>query len=464
MPSDPKLTIIILAAGQGTRMRSEHPKVLHRLAGRTLLDHVIHTTRKLQPAATYVVVGHQADAVKAGTEADVAWVHQSEQLGTGHAVSQVMPHVDDDGVVLVVYADVPLVAAQTLHECVQAARGGALGLVTATLEDPAELGRIVRGSNGAIERIVEYQDANPEQRTIAEINSGILALNSGALKQLLQAVEPNNAQGEYYLTDIIGLAVANQITVEGINAEHAEDVSGVNDRVQLAKLERIYQMREAERLMRDGVTIADPQRIDIRGEVTAGQDCFIDVNVVLSGRVVLGRGVALGPGVVIEDAVLGDDVRVEAHTVIQGAIVAARCTLGPFARIRPGTELEEDVKIGNFVETKKAHLGRGSKASHLAYLGDATLGEDCNVGAGTVTCNFDGVDKHPTVIGDEVFIGTNSTLVAPLNIDSGAFVAAGSTITSKVARDELAVGRGKQRNIRGWVRPDRRKSDGKSEE
>ncbi len=464
MPSDPKLTIIILAAGQGTRMRSEHPKVLHRLAGRTLLDHVIHTTRKLQPAATYVVVGHQADAVKAGTEADVAWVHQSEQLGTGHAVSQVMPHVDDDGVVLVVYADVPLVAAQTLHACVQAARGGALVLVTATLADPAELGRIVRGSNGAIVRIVEYQDANPEQRTIAEINSGILALNSGALKQLLQAVEPNNAQGEYYLTDIIGLAVANQITVEGINAEHAEDVSGVNDRVQLAELERIYQKREAERLMREGVTIADPQRIDIRGEVTAGQDCFIDVNVILSGRVVLGRGVALGPGVVIEDAVLGDDVRVEALTVIQGAIVAARCTLGPFARIRPGTELEEEVKIGNFVETKKAHLGRGSKASHLAYLGDATLGEDCNVGAGTVTCNFDGVDKHPTVIGDEVFIGTNSTLVAPLNIDSGAFVAAGSTITSKVARDELAVGRGKQRNIRGWVRPDRRKSDRKSEE
>lgn len=463
MPSDPKLTIVILAAGQGKRMRSERPKVLHRLAGRTLLDHVIDTTSALHPSATYVVVGHQADAVKAATVADVEWILQDEQRGTGHAVGQVMSHLDDDGIVLVVYADVPLVSVQTLNECVEAARGGALGLVTAKLTDPAELGRIVRGADGAIEAIVEYQDASPEQRTIAEINSGILALNSAALQQLLQAVEPNNAQGEYYLTDIIGLAVANELSVEGIVAEHAEDVSGVNDRVQLAKLERIYQKREAERLMRGGVTIADPARFDIRGEVTAGRDCFIDVNVVLSGRVVLGRDVSLGPGVVIEDTVLGDGVRVEAHTVIQGAMVAARCTLGPFARIRPGTELDEEVKIGNFVETKKAHLGRGSKASHLAYLGDATLGEDCNVGAGTVTCNYDGVDKHVTVIGDAVFLGTNSTLVAPLSIDSGAFVAAGSTITNKVGRDELAVGRGKQRNIRGWVRPDRRKSDGQPE-
>ncbi len=464
MPTDQKLTIIILAAGQGTRMCSERPKVLHRLAGRTLLDHVIHTTSALHPSATYVVVGHGADAVKAATVADVAWVHQAEQLGTGHAVGQVMPHLDGDGIVLVVYADVPLVSVQTLNECVDAARDGALGLVTAELADPQELGRIVRGANGAIEGIVEFQDARPEQRTIAEINSGILALNSGVMRRLLQAIEPDNAQGEYYLTDIIGLAVASNIAVAGIAAERAEDVGGVNDRVQLAELERIYQKREAERLMRDGVTIADPQRVDIRGEVTAGQDCFIDVNVVLSGRVVLGRGVSLGPGAVIEDAVLGDEVRVEAHTVIQGAIVAARCTVGPFARIRPGTELDEGVKIGNFVETKKAHLGRGTKASHLAYLGDATLGEDCNVGAGTVTCNYDGVDKHRTVIGDEVFVGTNSTLVAPLEIDSGAYIAAGSTITTKVARDELAVGRGRQRNIQGWVRPDRRRPDDKAKE
>ncbi|MCZ6658568.1 MAG: bifunctional UDP-N-acetylglucosamine diphosphorylase/glucosamine-1-phosphate N-acetyltransferase GlmU [Gammaproteobacteria bacterium] len=464
MPSHQQLTVIILAAGQGTRMRSERPKVLHRLAGRTLLDHVIHTTNALHPSTTYVVVGHGADAVKAGTEADVAWIHQAEQLGTGHAVGQVMPHLDDDGIVLVVYADVPLVSVQTLKECVEAAREGALGLVTAELADPQELGRIIRGANGAIEAIVEFQDARPEQRMIAEINSGILALNSGVMRRLLQAVESDNVQGEYYLTDIIGLAVASNIAVAGITAERAEDVSGVNDRVQLAELERIYQKREAERLMRDGVTIADPQRVDIRGEVTAGQDCFIDVNVVLSGRVVLGRGVSLGPGAVIEDAVLGDEVRVEAHTVIQGAIVAARCTVGPFARIRPGTKLDEDVKIGNFVETKKAHLGRGSKASHLAYLGDATLGEDCNVGAGTVTCNYDGVDKHRTVIGNEVFIGTNSTLVAPLEIDSGAYIAAGSTITTKVARDELAVGRGRQRNIQGWVRPDRRKSGDKAKE
>ncbi len=454
-PAD--LVAIILAAGQGRRMRSREPKVLHRLAGRTLLEHVLGTVGKLLPAETFVVVGHRADRVRAETDADVRWVGQSEQLGTGHAVAQVLPFLDDQAIALILCGDVPLVAEATLRACATVAAGGAVAMVTAETTEPAELGRIKRSAAGDIEGVIEFKDASPEQRTIREINSGILALGGRQLRELLAAVEPRNAQGEYYLTDVVGVAAARGIPVVGVPVNDTVEAMGVNDRIELATLERAYQHLEVQRLLLGGVSMADPQRVDIRGQVSAGEDCFIDVNVVLGGRVELGAGVRLGAGVVIEDAVLGDEVRVEPHTVIQGAKVAARCRLGPFARIRPGTELGEDVRLGNFVETKKARLGPGTKAGHLAYLGDAELGEHCNVGAGTVTCNFDGENKHRTSIGDEVFVGTNSSLVAPLDVESGAFIAAGSTITAKVGPGELAVARGKQRNIKGWTRPGQRK-------
>ncbi|MDH3644466.1 MAG: bifunctional UDP-N-acetylglucosamine diphosphorylase/glucosamine-1-phosphate N-acetyltransferase GlmU, partial [Gammaproteobacteria bacterium] len=335
---------------------------------------------------------------------------------------------------------------------------GGIALVTADFPDPAELGRIMRDSGGAIEAIVEFKDASDAQRQVKEINSGIMAAAPGIMQTLLPQVQPHNAQGEYYLTDVVALAVANNVPLSGLKAGCPEEVAGVNDRIQLAELERHFQSQRAEQLMRAGVTIADPARLDIRGDISAGKDCFIDVNVVLEGRVRLGQGVVVGPGVVIRDTELGDGVQVEAHTVIEGALVAPGCTLGPFARIRPGTQLGEGVKIGNFVETKKSVLGAGSKANHLTYLGDATVGEGCNVGAGTVTCNYDGINKHPTTIGDGVFIGTNSTLVAPLDIEDDAYVGAGSTITKKVGKGDLAVGRGRQRNVEGWVRPDKRKA------
>ena len=453
------LEVIVLAAGQGTRMRSQLAKVLHPLAGRPMIEHVLDTVGVLEPAQIHVVVGYQGSEVRAaiGDSAGINWVVQEQRKGTGHAVQQALPHISDDAVVLVVYGDVPLVASNTLKACVAAAAQGDVGLVTADFADPAELGRIVRDGAGAITGIVEYADASPEQRAIHEINSGIMALPATRLRSLLGAVQPHNAQDEYYLTDVIALAVEEKLTIHGLKADCAEEVVGVNDRMQLAELERCYQRRQAHRLMREGVTIADPDRIDIRGEVTAEPDCFIDINVVLNGRVILGAGVSIGPGGVITDTEIGAGVRIEPHTVIEGAKIAPLCTVGPFARIRPGTELGEGVKVGNFVELKKARLGKGTKASHLAYLGDATLGTNCNVGAGTITCNFDGIDKHHTEIGNDVFVGSNSTLVAPLQIESDAYVAAGSTVTSRVGKGELAVGRGRQRNIQGWVRPDKRK-------
>jgi len=461
-PSSNSLEIIVLAAGQGTRMRSELPKVLHNLAGRPLLAHVLDSVSALNPTRVHVVVGYRGDAVRTAVQAanpavSVNWVEQAERRGTGHAVQQALPAVAAGAAVLVVFGDVPLITPETLGSCVERARAGGLALVTADFEDPAELGRILRDDAGAIRGIVEYKDATPEHRCIVEINSGILAAAPGVLQSLLPRLRADNAQREFYLTDAVALAVADDIPVAAVEAACAEEVAGINDRVQLAQLERHYQTACAEQLMRSGVTIADPARLDVRGVVDAGEDCFIDVNVVLEGRVRLGKGVIIGPGAVIRDTELGDNVHVQAHTVIDGALVAPGCILGPFARVRPGAEFGPGVKIGNFVEVKKSIIGAGSKASHLAYLGDATVGEGCNVGAGTVTCNYDGIDKHRTTIGDRVFVGTNSTLVAPLTIDDDAYIGAGSTITTTVGKGDLAVGRGRQRNIQGWVRPDRRK-------
>ena len=453
----------MLAAGQGTRMRSAEPKVLHPIGGRPMLCRVLDTAAAIGARQVHVVVGHEATRVEEVVSADTAltglpirWVLQEEQKGTAHAVEQAAPAIADDAVVLVTYGDVPLVSAETLHACAKDASTGCLSLVTAHFEDPAQLGRIVRDESGALRAIVEYADASESQRAIKEINSGILALNGGLLKQLLPEIEPANAQGEYYLTDLVALAVARNLPVRGLVTSRPSEVMGINDRVQLAEAERLFQQQAAEALMRGGVTLADPARLDVRGTVDAGEDCFVDINVVLDGEVRLGRNVRIGPGSMVRNSSLGDGVVVEAHTVVDGAEVGADCSLGPFARIRPGTVLANEVRIGNFVETKKAHLGRGTKASHLTYLGDATLGEDCNVGAGTVTCNYDGISKHPTDIGDRVFVGTNSTLVAPIEIGSDAFVAAGSTLTARVPDKELAVGRGKQRNIAGWTRPSQR--------
>jgi bifunctional UDP-N-acetylglucosamine pyrophosphorylase/glucosamine-1-phosphate N-acetyltransferase len=452
------LEVVVLAAGQGTRMRSKLPKVLHDLAGRPLLAHVLGAARGLKPKSINVVIGHAASQVRAvfADARDVTWVEQHQQLGTGHALAQALPSVAADSVVLNLYGDVPLISAETLAACAAEAKTGKLVVVTADVPDPSGLGRIVRSSNGRMVAIVEERDATPEQRAIGEINSGILAAPAEMLRALIGQLNRNNDQGEFYLTDIVGVAAERNIEVVAHKVACADDVAGVNDRAELARLERIYQRRQADRLMAGGVTLRDPQRFDARGDVQTGIDCVIDIDVVLEGVVRLGDGVRIGPGCSIRDAQIGDGAVIHAHTVIDGAVIGAGCELGPFARMRPGTVLAERVKIGNFVETKKTRLGAGTKSNHFAYLGDTTTGEDCNIGAGTIMCNYDGFAKHETHLGRDVFIGSNSTLVAPIQIGDGGYVAAGSTVTTKVEPGELAVGRARQRNIGGWVPPAKR--------
>ena len=454
------LHVIILAAGKGSRMKSDIPKVLHKVAGMPMLHRVLSTAKLLAPEQIHLVLGHGIQAIQdtlANQWSAANIVRQAEQLGTGHAVNIALDHVPDDGISLVLYGDVPLITAETLEHCVAIARAGELGIVTANMSDPAQLGRILRNETDSIEAIVEHKDATQQQRAIHEINSGILAAPTHLLRSWLAEVQPSNQQGEYYLTDVVALAVHDGVSVQGIVVDDANEVIGVNDRVQLSQVERILQRRQADELMRQGVTFADPERVDIRGTLSCGTDCFIDVNTVFIGDVHLASGVVIGPSVVIESSQLGAGAQVKANTVIEGAMIAEGCQLGPFARIRPGSQFASGVKIGNFVETKKTTMGAGSKASHLAYLGDAVIGMDVNVGAGSVTCNYDGVDKHPTTIGDGAFVGTNSTLVAPLTIGAQSFVAAGSTVTADVEEHTLALGRVKQRNIARWLSPLKRK-------
>ena len=454
-----EINVIVLAAGKGTRMRSNRAKVLHTIGGLPMISHVLNAALKLQPSSVGVVLGHQADAIEsqiAGSDPRIIRVDQVEQKGTGHAVQVAADVLPDSAVTLVIYGDVPLIQQQTLEAAIASAEKGNVGLVTAVFADPAQLGRIVRGDDDAIQRIVEFKDATAEEQQICEINSGILAAPTHLLKGWLDKVQPNNQQAEYYLTDVIAMAVADGVVVDGIVATTPIEVTGVNDRAQLAELERAFQQRQVHALLLKGVSFADPERVDIRGSLNAGLDCFVDVNVVFEGDVTLGDNVNIGPNSSIIDSVLGDDVQVKPNTIVEGAVVAYGCELGPFARIRPGTDLGKGVKIGNFVEVKKSKLANGVKAGHLAYLGDATIGPDCNIGAGTVTCNYDGVNKHATIIGENVFVGTNSTLVAPLNIGDDAFIAAGSTITKTVDNTDLALGRGKQRNISGWTSPSKR--------
>jgi len=454
MASQTPVSIVVLAAGQGTRMRSDRPKVLHPLGGRPLLAHVIATAQALAPEAIHVVYGHGGDRVPAAfaDSQGLAWVEQADQLGTGHAVQQALPTLPDDHAVLILYGDVPLITAETLERVIAAA-GDALGLLVAHFDDPRGYGRIVRDESGAVVRIVEEKDASELERHIKECNTGILAVGAQRLRAWLAGLSNANAQGEYYLTDVIEMAVAEGVAVNTVHPNRREEILGVNDKAQLADLERRFQRRQAERLLTEGVTLIDPARLDIRGEVSVGRDVSIDVNVVLEGRVVLGDGVRIGANAVLRDCELDAGTRVLPMSLIERARVGRDCRIGPFARIRPGTALADSVHVGNFVEVKNSQVEAGSKINHLSYIGDAGVGRDVNVGAGTITCNYDGANKHRTVIGDNVFIGSDTQLVAPVSVGDGATIGAGSTITRDVPPTELTLSRSKQQTVKGWKRP-----------
>ena len=456
-----KLDIIILAAGQGKRMHSQLPKVLHTVGGTPLLQHVIDSAQSLAPGACHIVIGHESEAVRAAfSDQAVHFVVQEEQLGTGHAVLQALPAVDDDAMVLVLYGDVPLIREATLKNLLAEATTGP-ALLTAHLDDPHGYGRIVRTREGRLTGVVEERDASSEERLINEINTGILAAPAHQLKQLLPQVGNANAQGEYYLPDIIGLALREGIPVSTATATSELEILGVNDRVQLNRVEREYQRRQAAELLESGVGVADGNRLDIRGKLDCGRDVFIDVNCVFEGQNTLEDGVRVGANCVLIDCRVGAGTEIKPFTHMEGVVTADNCVVGPFARLRPETELAEGVRIGNFVETKKSRIGVGSKVNHLSYVGDTEMGDGVNVGAGTITCNYDGANKHKTEIGNRVFVGSNSTLVAPLRIEDEGFVGAGSTVTRTVGGGQLAVARGRQRNIDGWSRPVKksRKSD-----
>ncbi len=448
------LDVVILAAGQGKRMRSRLPKVLHTVGGRPLLGHVIDCARALAPRAIHVVIGHGGERVRGGLDApDVCWVTQDRQLGTGHAVAQVLPSIPDTSSLLVLYGDVPLLQPETLRPLLCDAATEALAVLTAEPADPSGYGRIVRDPDGTVVRIVEQRDASPAERAIREINTGILAAPARWLRRWVGQLDNRNAQGEYYLTDCVALAVADRVPVAASRAVDATEVAGVNDRLQLATVERLHQRRRAQRLLLDGVTLADPARLDVRGEIDSAPDVTVDIDVVLSGRVELGEGVSIGPYCVIRDSRIGAGTVIESHSVIEGAVIGTGCRIGPFAHLRSGTVLEPGVHIGNFVETKNAMVGAGSKANHLSYLGDATVGSGVNIGAGAITCNYDGANKHRTVIEDDVFIGSNTALVAPIHVSRGATVGAGSTLSRDVLADGLTLTRGPLREVRGWKRP-----------
>ncbi|WP_342654084.1 bifunctional UDP-N-acetylglucosamine diphosphorylase/glucosamine-1-phosphate N-acetyltransferase GlmU [Pseudomonas sp. F3-2] len=453
------LDIVILAAGQGTRMRSALPKVLHPVAGNSMLGHVIHSARQLSPQGIHVVIGHGAERVRDQLAAeDLNFVLQDKQLGTGHAVAQALPVLSAD-TVLILYGDVPLIEVETLQRLLTLVNDRQLGLLTVSLDDPTGYGRIVRDEQNNVSAIVEHKDATEAQRTIKEGNTGILAVPGKRLADWLGRLSNNNAQGEYYLTDVIAMAVNDGLRVATAQPHDAMEVQGANDRKQLAELERHYQLREARRLMALGVTLRDPARFDVRGEVTVGRDVMIDVNVILEGRVVIEDDVSIGPNCVIKDSTLRKGSIIKANSHLEGAVVGEAADAGPFARLRPGSVLEARAHVGNFVELKNAHLGEGAKAGHLTYLGDAVIGARTNIGAGTITCNYDGANKHKTVMGEDVFIGSNNSLVAPVNISSGASTAAGSTINQDIAPAQLAVARARQRNIDGWKRPVKIKKD-----
>lgn len=452
------LAIAILAAGQGKRMLSDLPKVLHPLAAKPLLSHVVDTANQLAPDDIYVVYGHGGERLReCFAKTQVNWVMQDEQLGTGHAVNLVLPHLNDKQQLLVLYGDVPLLTADTLSRLITATPNNAVGLLTANVADPTGLGRIVRNGN-AIKAIVEDRDADEPTRAITEIFSGVMVAPVGKLRAWLRRVDNHNAQGEYYLTSIVAMAIADGTPVVASSPTQVYEIAGVNDRSQLAELERIYQREQAKKLALAGVTIADLNRIDIRGEVQAGRDSFIDINVIFQGRVVLGEGCRIGPNCVLTDVEIAKGADIRANSVIEGAQMGADVIIGPFARIRPGTVLHDKTVVGNFVEMKNSTLGIGSKASHLSYLGDATIGKYVNIGAGTITCNYDGVNKHKTKIDDYAFIGSNTSLVAPIHVGENATIGAGSTVFKVVPPGQLTVARAKPVSLPHWQRPEKTKT------
>jgi bifunctional UDP-N-acetylglucosamine pyrophosphorylase/glucosamine-1-phosphate N-acetyltransferase len=452
------LSVVILAAGQGKRMHSDLPKVLQPLGGMTLLEHVVKNAAALSAHAVHVVYGHGAEAVQAAhRHLKLSWVLQAEQLGTGHAVMQALPNIPDGDQVLVLYGDVPLVRPETLKRLTDSAAQGGLAVLTARVPDPKGYGRMLRDGAGRVTRIVEEKDASPAERWIDEINTGLMACEAGKLRRWLAKVGNQNAQKEYYLTDVIAMAVADGTAVDGVLAEDHNETCGINDKQQLAQAEKALRKRTAIELMLAGLTLRDPRRFDLRGSLEFGRDCVIDVNCVLEGRVKLGERVRIGPQAVIRDCEIGDDSEVLAHSVLDGARIGRKVRIGPFARIRPETELGDEAHIGNFVEVKKSRIGKGSKANHLAYVGDAQVGEQANIGAGVITCNYDGALKHVTVIGDGAFVGSDVTLVAPVSIGPGAYIGAGSTITKDAPAGQLTLARARQESKPDWKPPVKKK-------
>jgi bifunctional UDP-N-acetylglucosamine pyrophosphorylase/glucosamine-1-phosphate N-acetyltransferase len=450
------LSIVILAAGQGTRMRSDLPKVLHGLAGRPMLAHVLTTAKQLADDVC-VVYGHGGDAVPAAFAGEpLRWILQAEQLGTGHAVQHAMPDIPADNRVLILYGDVPLLTRTTLARLLDAAHGDELAILTVDMDDPAGYGRVLRDGD-AVQGIVEHKDASGPELSIMEINTGVMVCPANRLKGWLVALGNDNAQGEYYLTDVVAMAVADGVAVHGVKADSATEVMGINDKKQLAQAERALQARLVDELMAQGVGFADPARVDIRGALNCGSDVFIDVNAVFEGDVSLGDGTRIESNNLIRDSHLGPQTVVHSNCHIEGATTGTGCEIGPFARLRPGAELAAGVKVGNFVEVKKSRIGDGSKVNHLTYIGDAEIGTGVNVGAGTITCNYDGANKHRTTIGDGAFIGSGVNLVAPVEVGAGATIGAGSTITKPAPAHELTLERSKQITVEGWKRPTKNK-------
>ncbi|RKF22231.1 bifunctional UDP-N-acetylglucosamine diphosphorylase/glucosamine-1-phosphate N-acetyltransferase GlmU [Alginatibacterium sediminis] len=446
--------VAILAAGKGTRMRSNLPKVLHPLAGKPMVQHVIDTAKSLQAQQVHLIYGHGAELLKEKvTDPSLNWVEQAEQLGTGHAMQQAAPYFTPNQAVVMLYGDTPLITSQTINSLLEALPEGGISLLTVEQDDPSGYGRIIRSGNGQVEAIVEHKDASAEQLTITEVNTGVLVAKAEDFQAWLAKLSNNNAQGEYYVTDLIAMAAGDGKSVVAVQPADTIEVEGVNDRVQLNRLERAYQLQLANKALREGLSLSDATRFDIRGELEFGNDCFVDFNALFEGNVKLGEAVHIEPNCIIRNSVLGDGVRIKANSIIENALLDKDSAAGPFARLRPGAKLEQGAQVGNFVEMKKSTLGRGSKCGHLSYLGDSTVGAGVNIGAGTITCNYDGINKFQTIIEDDVFIGSDTQLVAPVRVGRGATIGAGTTVTGDIAADELAISRVKQRNIQGWKRP-----------
>ena len=450
------LKVVILAAGKGTRMKSSMPKVLHRVAEKPMVEHVVDAASSLGAEKTVLVIGHGADQVRATVTRDVEYVEQTEQLGTGHAVQQALPLLNPDDTVLIGYGDVPLTKPETFKKLIDDVTDSNIALLTVIMEDPTGYGRIIRDAAGKVQGIVEQKDATPEQLKVCEGNTGILAARASALSELLSGLDNNNAQQEYYLTDIFEMAVKQGMTITTHQPAEEWETAGVNSRLQLAELERIYQLGKADELMTAGVTLRDPARIDVRGNLSVGQDSIIDVNCVFEGDVTIGERVSIGPNCLIRNATIAEGTVVNANTVIDDSIVGKDCAIGPFARLRPGAELDDQAHIGNFVEIKKSKISKGSKVNHLSYVGDSDVGEAVNIGAGTITCNYDGVNKHQTVIEDGVFVGSCTQLVAPVKIGKNAVIGAGSTITKEVSPEQLVFTRAPLKTVDNWPKPNKK--------